>query len=817
MGKEKTEKDYIGKIKKRPVSDEMEESYLSYAMSVIVARALPDVRDGLKPVHRKILYAMWKLGLKHNAKFRKSAAVVGEVLGKYHPHGDTATYGSMVRMAQDFSLRAPLVEGQGNFGSMDGDQAAAMRYTEARLSAISEEMLFDIDKDTVDFVDNYDATRKMPAYLPAKLPQLLLNGTVGIAVGMATNIPPHNLEEIIDGTIAYIENQDITTEELMKFVKGPDFPTGGVAYNQKDITEAYSTGRGGVVTRAKADIVEGKKGQFQIVITEVTYQTNKSNLIKKIADLVRDGKIAGIKNVNDESDKDGVRIVVELKKDAFPKKILNQLFKMTELQKTFHFNMLALVNGIEPRVLNLKSIIGQYVKHRQNVVIRRTEFELRKAKARAHILEGLKKALDHIDEIIALIKKSKTKEEAHGNLIKKFKFSDLQATAILEMKLQTLAGLERKKIEDELKEMLALIKKLEGILGSPKKILNIIKKEILAIREKFGTPRKTSVLKSSVDDFSQEDLVANEETIVSLTGDGYVKRLAPNSFRSQKRGGKGVAGGKVKDGDSLDKVLGVMTHDNLFFFTNSGKVFSIKAYELPLSSRTAKGQAIVNFLQIAPDEKITSILAISKSSKAEFMIMQTVRGKIKKTALTDFENVRRSGLIAIKLQKGDSLEWVKMTSGKDEVMIATANGQAIHFKESQVRSMGRAASGVRAIRLKGDDQVMGMEIIRKAQEKPELLVVTEKGYGKKTLVSKYKIQSRGGSGIKTANLTEKTGKLVSVRIIKKNEELDLLASSDKGQIIRTPVKSISVLGRSTQGVRIMNLKKEEKIAAVTLI
>ncbi len=816
-GKKEIEKNYIGNIKKRPVTEEMEESYLSYAMSVIVARALPDVRDGLKPVHRKILYAMWKLGLKHNAKFRKSATVVGEVLGKYHPHGDTAVYDSMVRMAQDFSLRDPLVQGQGNFGSMDGDRPAAMRYTEARLSAISEEMLFDIEKDTVDFVDNYDATRKMPAYLPAKVPQLLLNGTVGIAVGMATNIPPHNLEEIIDGTVAYIENQDITTEELMKFVKGPDFPTGGMVYNQKDITEAYSTGRGGVVTRAKADIVEGKKGQFQIVITEVTYQTNKSNLIQKIADLVRDGKITGIKNVNDESDKTGVRVVIELKKDAFPKKILNQLYKMTELQKTFHFNMLALVNGIEPRILNLKSIIGQYVKHRQDVITRRTEFELRKAKARAHILEGLKKALDHIDKIIALIKKSKTKEDAHNNLIKQFRFSDLQATAILEMKLQTLAGLERKKIEDELKEILALIKKLEGILGSPKKILNIIKKELLGIRDKFGTPRKTRVLKSSVDDFSQEDLVANEETIVILTGDGYVKRLSPNSFRSQKRGGKGVAGGKVKDGDSLGEVLGVMTHDSLFFFTDSGKVFSIKSYELPLSSRTAKGQAIVNFLQLAPEEKITSILAISKEMKAKFMMMQTVRGKIKKTALADFDNVRRSGLIAIKLQKGDSLEWVETTSGKDEVMIATANGQAIHFKESQVRPMGRAASGVRAIRLKGDDQVVGMQIIKKEQEKPELLVVTEKGYGKKTSISKYKTQSRGGSGIKTANLTEKTGKLVSVRVIEKEDDSDLLASSNRGQIIRTPVKNISVLGRSTQGVRIMNLKKEEKIAAMTLI
>ncbi len=807
-------------IKPRGITNEMEESYLSYAMSVIVSRALPDVRDGLKPVQRRILYAMWNLGLKHSAKYRKSATVVGEVLGKYHPHGDSAVYETMVRMAQHFSLRYPLVNGQGNFGSMDGDSAAAMRYTEAKMAAISEEMLLDIKKRTVNWMDNYDSTRKEPVYLPAKLPQLLLNGSMGIAVGMATNIPPHNLNELVDGISYLIDNPDASIEKLLEFIKGPDFPTGGYLYNQKDIVEAYTAGRGGMVTRAKADIVEKKSNQFEIIISEVTYQTNKASLIQKIAALVKNDKLEGIKDIRDESDKDGVRIVIILKKDAYPKKVLNKLYKSTELQRTYHLNTLALVNGIEPRVLNLKSILEEYVEHRKKVVTRRTQFELDKAKARAHILEGLKKALDHINEIIKTIKRSPTKEKAHLNLVKNFKLSDKQAEAILEMKLQTLAGLERKKIEDELEEKRKLIKKLENILKNPKKILAIIKKELAELKEKYGDERKTRIFKKTVGEFSQEDLVANEETIISITEDGYIKRVAENTYRSQRRGGKGVIGGSVKEGDEVDKVVTAMTHDNLFFFTNTGKVFQMKVYEIPLSSRTAKGNAIVNFLQIGPKEKITSLLAVSNETKAKYLVMQTAKGKIKKTPLKEFDNVRRSGLIAINLSNEDSLGWVNTTAGSDEIMIVTANGQSIRFLEKNVRPMGRSAAGVKAIRLKKEDQVVSMSIIRKEIIKDcQVLIITEKGYGKRTDISKYKKQSRGGSGIKTANLTAKTGQITSSHIIEKEmiEKKDLIVSSNKGQIIRIALENISLLGRATQGVRIMNLKNEEKLAATAVL
>jgi DNA gyrase subunit A len=806
-------------IQPRRITQEMEESYLSYAMSVIVSRALPDVRDGLKPVQRRILYAMRNLGLKHTAKFRKSATVVGEVLGKYHPHGDSAVYETMVRMAQDFSLRYPLINGQGNFGSMDGDSAAAMRYTEAKLEAISEEMLLDLEKDTVEWNDNYDATRKEPAYLPAKLPQLLLNGTMGIAVGMATNIPPHNLKELVDGICHLIDNPGSDIEELVGFIQGPDFPTGGFIYNQKDILNAYSSGRGGIVTRAKADIVENNTGQFQIIITELTYQTNKAALIQKIADLVKNGKIEGIRDLRDESDKDGVRVVIDLKKDAFPKKILNKLYSGTELQKTFHLNMLALVGGLEPRVLNLKSLLEEYIAHRNNVVTRRTKFELRKAKERAHILEGLKKALDHIDKIIKTIKESPTKEKAHLNLIKNFALSDKQAEAILEMKLQTLAGLERKKIEDELEEKRRLIKKLEDILKNPEKIMAIIKDELLELKNKYGDERKTRVMKRAVEEFSQEDLIANEETIISLTEDGYIKRVSADTYRSQKRGGKGVIGGSIKEGDQVDKVLSAMTHDNLMFFTNTGKVFQVKVYEIPLSSRTAKGNAVVNFLQTGPGEKITSMIAIPKNSEAKFMAMQTVQGKIKKTSLKEFENVRRSGLVSISLGKGDSLEWVSTTTGKDDFIVVTSLGQAIRFKESDVRPMGRAAAGVRAIKLRKDDQVVSMNIVpKKTIADNQLLIITEKGFGKKTDISKYKVQSRGGSGIKTAKITPKTGNIISSHIIFKNDkEADLVVSSNRGQIIRTSLKDIATSGRATQGVRIMRLKNEEKLAATTVL
>lgn len=808
----------VGKIMLRPIVKEMEESYLSYAMSVIISRALPDARDGLKPVQRRILYAMWRLGLKHSAKFRKSATVVGAVLGKYHPHGDSAVYETMVRMAQDFSLRDPLIEGQGNFGSMDGDSAAAMRYTEARLAAIADEMMIDIDKETIDWTDNYDGSCKEPVYMPGKLPQLLLNGTMGIAVGMATNIPPHNLSELVDGITHQIDHPETSIEELLKFIKGPDFPTGGIAYNQKDLLAAYQTGKGGIVTRAKTEIVENKSGYFQIIINEITYQTNKAAMIVKIANLVKEGKIQGIKDLRDESDKNGVRIVIDLKKDAFPKKILNKLYSLTELQRSFHFNMLALVDGIEPRILNLKDIIGQYISHRQNVTIRRIQFELKQAEMRAHILEGLKKALDHINEVIETIKKSADKEIAHKNLVKTFQFSDRQAEAILEMKLQTLAGLERKKIEDELKEKLALIKNLKSILADPQKILATIKDELAELKAKYGTPRRTAIAKNSVGDFSQEDLIPNEETMISLTQDGYIKRLPPETFRVQKRGGKGVIGGNIKENDSIDKVLTAMTHDDLYFFTNNGKVFSLKTYEIPVSSRTAKGQAIVNFLQISPDEKITAIAKGRKKDAYRYLVMQTVQGKIKKTPLKDFEKVRRSGLIAINLNKDDSLQWVRPTSGQDDIILATASGQAIRFSEKQVRSMGRAAAGVKGIKLKKNDRVIGMDVIPATAEFPQYLVISENGYGKRTALKQYKKQSRGGIGIKTMKITAKTGHIVSAFILDKTElELDLITSSDRGQIIRTCVAEIPILGRATQGVRVMRLKTGEKVAAGTLI
>ncbi len=804
-------------IQSQEITKEIQQSYLDYAMSVIVARALPDVRDGMKPVHRRILYSMWNTGLRANAKFRKSATVVGEVLGKYHPHGDAAVYESMVRMAQDFSLRYPLVKGQGNFGSMDGDGAAAYRYTEAKLSAIAEEMLIDIEKNTVDFVPNFDGQHKEPTVLPSNLPQLLLNGSMGIAVGMATNIPPHNLGELVDGINHLIDNPDATIEDLCEFVKGPDFPTGGIIYNKKDIIEAYKTGRGKILTRAKADIHETKAGAFQIIITEMTYATNKSTMIERMADLVKEGKIVGIRDIRDESDKDGVRLVIELKKDAYPQKVLNKLFELTDLQKNFGVNMLALVDGIEPTVLNIKSIFEYYIKHRKEVITRRTKFDLEKAKDRAHILEGLKKALDFIDAVIDTIRKSKTKEEAHINLIKRFEFSEKQATAILEMRLQTLAGLERKKIEDELAEKLKLIAQLEAILKSEKKIFSIIKDELTRIKEKFGDERRTRIIKSGLTEFRQEDLIPNEEAIITISKEGYIKRMNPTVYKVQKRGGKGVIGASIKEGDEVEKLLGVMTHDNLLFFTNNGKVFQTKSYEIPESSRTSKGQSIVNFLQLSQEEKVTAIIAFNKDDSYKYLFMATEMGTVKKTTLEEFENVRRSGLIAIKLDKGDALRWVCATTGTDEVLISSALGQAIHFKESDVRSMGRSATGVRGIKLKKADAVIGMDILPKGQKGNQLLVITENGYGKRSEIKYYKIQKRGGSGIKTASITSKTGKLVGANIVNSENDLedDLILTSEKGQIIRIPLKSISLLGRATQGVRVMRPQTGGRVSATT--
>ena len=809
---------FVENIQPRALVQEVQQSYLDYAMSVIVSRALPDVRDGLKPVHRRILYSMWESGLRPSAKFRKSATVVGEVLGKYHPHGDTAVYDSMVRLAQDFSLRYPLVWGQGNFGSMDGDSAAAYRYTEAKLKPIAEEMLFDIEKDTVDFIPNFDGVHKEPVVLPAKLPQLLLNGTMGIAVGMATNIPPHNLNELADAINHLIDNPEASIDELMQFVKGPDFPTGGIMYNTPGIKEAYSTGRGKIVTRAKADIIETKAGAFHIIITEITYATNKAALIMKIAELVKEGKILGIRDLRDESDKDGVRIVIELKKDAYAQKVLNKLYNATDLQKNFNVNMLALVGGIDPQILSLKSILEHYIAHRNIVVTRRTQFELSKAKDRAHILEGLKIALDHIDAVIETIRKSPTKEEAHGNLMKKFKLSEKQASAILEMRLQTLAGMERKKIEDELAEQLEIIKQLTELLSSKVKILAVVKDELIALKEKFGDERKTKVLRTGIEEFKQEDLIPNEEAILTISQDGYIKRMNPNVYKVQNRGGKGVIGATTREGDVIEKVTSVMTHDNLMFFTNTGKVFQTKAYEIPESSRTGKGQAVVNFLQLAQEEKITAMIPYNKNDGYKFFFMTTIHGVVKKSKIEDFDNVRRSGLIAITLDKGDTLNWVLPSTGTDEISISTAAGQAIRFKEADVRAMGRNAAGVRGIKLKGSDLVVGMDIVLKGQKGNQLLIITENGYGKRTDLAAYKIQNRGGSGIKTANITAKIGKLVGAHIINVDEiEGDLFITSLQGQIIRIPLKSISVLGRATQGVRIMKPSAGDKVAAAAII
>lgn len=800
------------------ISEEVEQSYLDYAMSVIVSRALPDVRDGLKPVHRRVLYAMWDIGLKSNAKFRKSANVVGEVMAKYHPHGDSAIYETMVRMAQDFSLRYPLVKGQGNFGSMDGDSAAAMRYTEAKLSQIAEEMLYDIDKNTVNFIPNYDGAHKEPGVLPAKLPNLLINGTQGIAVGMATNIPPHNLGEVIDGVIHLIDNPNCEIESLIKLIKGPDFPTGGIIYNSDDIKQAYLTGRGGVVCRAKTEIEETKTGLYRIIVSEVNYQTNKATLLEKIADLVKEKRIEGIKDLRDESNKDGVRIVIEIKKDAYPQKILNQLYKFTQLQDTFHFNTLALVDGIQPKVLNLKTVLEEYLKHRQEVIVRRTQFDLDKAKDRAHILEGLVMALAHIDEIIATIKKSKDKDEAKTNLIKKFKLSERQAVAILEMKLQQLANLEKLRIETELKEKQKLIKELEAILKSPAKILSIIKEEITEIKEKYASPRRTLIIPHGVDNFKTEDLIPDEEMMAMVTNDGYIKRLPPDTFKIQSRGGKGVIGLATKEDDSVEHCFMTSTHADIMFFTNRGRVFQIKGYDLPQASRTAKGQALVNFLQLAPGEKLSTILPSSEIENDKYFVMVTNKGTIKKTPIEDFKNVRKSGLIAIKLRADDDLRWVKPSSGTENIILVSQGGQAIRFKESDVRSMGRASSGVRGFKLKSNDEVVGMATFDPKEDKvANILVIMEHGYGKQTELKNYKIQGRGGSGIKTAKITPKTGKIVSGKVVYPDDK-EMIVISNNGQVIRLAISQVSILGRDTQGVRVMRFKEEkDTVANITII
>lgn len=799
----------------RDIVKEMEESYLDYAMSVIVSRALPDARDGLKPVHRRILFSMHELGLRSSGKFRKSATVVGDVLGKYHPHGDSAVYDSMVRMAQDFAMRYPLVKGQGNFGSMDGDNAAAMRYTEAKMERITDEMLADIEKDTVDFRPNYDDRLKEPTVLPSRIPALLLNGSMGIAVGMATNIPPHNLGEVMKAVRHLIDEPEATLEDLMQFVKGPDFPTGGVIYDIETIKNAYATGRGSIIMRGKAVIEEQKSGRSQIIITEVPYQVNKATLVEAMANLVRDKKIIGISDLRDESSRNMVRVVVELKRDAYPKKILNQIYKYTNLQTSFGFNMIALIDGIQPRLLDLKTILEEFIKHRQVVVRRRTEFELKVAKARAHILEGLKIALDDIDAVIETIKKSATKEIAKENLIKKFKLSDLQAKAILEMRLQTLAGLERKKIEDELKEKLDFIKECEEILGNPKRVLAIIRTEVDEILEKYSDERKTEIVPHAVGQFNAKALIPNEEMIVARTTGGYIKRMSPTVYRTQGRGGKGVIGMTTKEEDEIAQILHVKTHDDLYYFTDRGRVFRLPAYEIPVASRTAKGQAIVNLLQLDQGESVTAMLDLAKNTGA-FLVMCTRSGTIKKTPVKDFENVRKSGLIAIKLREGDLLDWVRPSSDGDQVLIITKNGQCIRFKQEDVRSMGRASTGVRGIRLKGQDQVVGMEVVND-EAKSRVLVVMENGLSKTTPVKEYRFQGRGGSGVKTASITAKTGKIVGTSILIEGMKGDLILVSKEGQMIRLPMDQLPTTGRATQGVYVMRLKPADKVASLSLI
>ncbi|MEK7612004.1 MAG: DNA gyrase subunit A [Patescibacteria group bacterium] len=806
-------------VEKREITSELQESYLDYAMSVIVSRALPDVRDGLKPVQRRILWAMWDSGLTADAKLRKSANVVGEVMGKYHPHGDSSIYDTLVRMAQDFSLRYPLVIGQGNWGSVDGDNAAAMRYTETKLSRIAAELLTDIEKETVDWQPNYDDSREEPKVLPAKLPTLLLNGAVGIAVGMATNIPPHNLGEIIDATLHLIDEPKATVQDLVRFVKGPDFPTGGIIYDAKNIAENYASGRGPVTMRAVAEVVERKESRngFDIVISEIPYQVNKSELVIKIAELVQDKKVEGIKDLRDESDKDGLRVVIELKNDASPQKILNQLYQHTDLQKDFHMNMIALVDGIQPQVLSLKDILQAHISHREVVIRRRAEFDLKRAKERAHILEGLAKALDNIDAVISTIKKSKDRDDARDNLMQKFKLSELQTNAILEMRLQTLAALERLKIDEELKEKHTLIKALELLLSSSKKILEVIKTELGEIKTKYADPRRTRVVATGLKDFREEDLIPQEDTVITFSQTGYVKRLPPETFKTQRRGGKGLIGSEVSEDDFLTHLVTAKTHDNILFFTDRGRVFQTKVWEIPQSSRTAKGKPIHNFLEIPLEEKIQAIIAYpdtkGEAAKGKSLVMLTSMGMIKKTSLADFANVRKTGIIAIKLHKDDSLRWVDMTDGKDEIIITTANGQSIRFKESNVRVMGRTASGVRAIRLKKNDGVSSMDILRdEEKEGKRLLVVMANGYGKQTPITQFRIQTRGGSGTKAASITAKTGPMVSAKLI--GEEEEILAISAKGQIIRTPIKTVRVAGRATQGVRIMSLRPGDRLVAI---
>lgn len=798
------------------ISTEMREAFIAYSMSVITSRALPDVRDGLKPVHRRILYAMSELGLSASAKFVKSSRIVGEIMGKYHPHGDSSIYGAMVVQAQDFKTRYPLIWGQGNFGSIDGDSPAAMRYTEAKMTKLAGELLRDIEKETVDFRPNYDATQSEPSVLPTAVPTLLLNGQMGIAVGMATNIPPHNLNEIIDATVATIDDGKITNEDLMEFVKGPDFPIGGIIYDKKAIAHAYATGRGPVVCRGEVEIVEQKNGSFQIVITSIPFEANKSNMIEKIANLVQEKKITEIKAMRDESTKE-MRIVFDLKAGANPQKVLNYLYKHTELESNFNFNMVALVDGT-PQTLGLKDFLTNFISHRQVVVKRRTEFDLRKAEVRAHILEGLKIALDHIDEVIKLIKASKDTLEAKLGLMKKFKLSEIQALAILDMKLQKLAGLERKKIEDELKEVLALIAELKAFLASPAKMMKVIRGELIEIKDKYGDERRTKVVAKPVGSISDEDLIPDTNAALVYTAGGYIKRTDPSEYKSQKRGGVGVVDLDTKEEDVVTHLLTTSTHSDLLFFTDLGKVYQIKMYDIPEGRRATRGKSIMNFLSLGSDEKVTSILPVSKGSdsKDKSLFFVTKQGTIKKVPADSFASVRRSGLIAIGLHAGDTLLGTVMTQQGDSICLVTADGQSIRFAESDVRDMGRTAAGVRGIDLDKSDTVVGLGVVSQEMKNPTLMVMSDHGYGKRTDIEEYKIQKRGGSGIKTANVTDKTGPIVGAKIVT-DEHSELIAISAKSQVIRTELESIPVLSRATQGVRVMKLREGDSLASLTLL
>ncbi|KKU63693.1 MAG: gyrase subunit A protein [Candidatus Amesbacteria bacterium GW2011_GWA1_47_16] len=805
------------------ITDEMQKNFLDYAMSVIVARALPDVRDGLKPVHRRILYACHDMGLKYSGKHSKSAKIVGEVLGKYHPHGDVPVYDALVRLAQEFSMRYPLIDGQGNFGSIDGDSPAAMRYTEAKLSKISEEMLVDLDKETVDLLDNFDGTLKEPIFLPAKLPNLLLMGSEGIAVGMATKIPPHHLGEVVDAIVHLVENPEASVEELMQFVKGPDFPTHGAIYDSKAIAEVYATGRGRIVVRGKAEIEETKSGKNQIIISELPYQVNKAELVARIADLVHNKKIDGISDLRDESDRDGIRVVIELKRDAKPKALLNNLYKHTALQTTFPANIVALVDGT-PQVLGLKQILSEYIKHRQLVITRRSEYDLRRARERAHILEGLKIALDHLDAVIKTIRESADSDVAKKNLMERFGLTEIQAVAILDMQLRRLAALERQKIENEYKQVMETITFLEDLLAHPEKILALIKTEGLELKEKYPEPRRTRVHKNPVGEFSYEDLIPSEDTVITITSTGYIKRQNPSAFRTQHRGGKGVTGMTTKEEDEIAQLLTANTHDDILFFTSKGRVFKVKAFDLPEGSRQSKGQAVVNLINIPQDEKLQTVLSLGKKDAYKFLLMTTHRGTIKKSKLSDFDHIRQSGIIAIKLEQGDSLEWVRPTTGTDQVLIVSKEGKSIRFREEDVRPTARDTMGVRGIELKSGDFVVGKEVFPAGREVTDkrrkvfedVLIITEKGLGKRTSVKNWPLQKRGGQGVKAASINDKTGKIVTCIGVDENVE-QVVLTSRTAQIIKLPLRNIPRLGRDTQGVILMRLGKADSVAAVTYL